>query len=115
MYFLRANYKSLGQLESATRTLQLGAVFVVTLIALLPFIPERLPNIVIPVAYSVAARAIANKTQLGKSEIDASETYSRASNWKVVGASILALAAFFLVLLPIILLLDFAGFIDLDA
>ena len=85
VYFLHRNFQTLHNGDAARRTLWWGVVFNVGLIALIPFLPERFPNYVLPLAYSWAARGIATSKQMSKETIASSPEFSFYSNWRVVG------------------------------
>jgi len=60
--------------------------------ALLPFVPDRFPNYVIPLLYSIAAGFVADKWQLRKQAILDSGKYQIQSNWRVFGMALLFIA-----------------------
>jgi hypothetical protein len=97
VYFLRENFRVLGKVSEAKTTLAWGIAFVVCLLALLPFLPARFPNYLIPLAYSIAAGSIAEKWQLQKQAIVNSGRYQFQSNWRVFGLAVLFLVAFLIV------------------
>jgi hypothetical protein len=97
VFFLRENFRVLGKVSEARTTLAWGIVFIVGLLAVLPFLPTRLPNIVIPLAYSIAAGSIAEKWQLQKQAIVDSGVYQLHSSWRVFGLALLFLFAFLIV------------------
>jgi hypothetical protein len=68
-----------------------GVLFNIVLIAVMPFLPERFPNYVLPLAYSWAARGIAASKQITKETIASSPEFSFQSNWRVVGLSVVFL------------------------
>ena len=50
VYFLHSNYMALQKQELAARTIPLGVLFTIVLIALMTLVPEGFPTIVIPLA-----------------------------------------------------------------
>lgn len=54
LYVVRTNYQEMGRQAAARSALIYGLVFIAALFAILPFLPERFPNVVLPVAYSLA-------------------------------------------------------------
>ena len=94
IYALHANFKALGKSDEARNTILLGALFTLGLLILLPFLPHRFPNYVIPIAYTLAARGIADGFQMKKEAIAVSDQYGFESNWKVVAISIVGLLLF---------------------
>jgi hypothetical protein len=97
VYFLRENFRILGKASEARATLIWGSAFVICLWASLPFLPTRLPNYVVPLAYSYAAGSITNKWQLQKQAIVDSGTYQVQSSWRVFGLALLFASAFLVV------------------
>jgi hypothetical protein len=97
IFVLWNNFIVLGNRSGAMQTLVWGFLFIVALLAILPFLPEKFPNYAIPVAYTVVARIVAEKFQLSKQAILKSEQYAFQSAWNVAGISIGFLVAFFAV------------------
>ena len=91
IYLLHANFKALSKDGAARSVLIGGALFMMVLLAVLPFMPHQFPSYVIPISYTLAARGIANGYQMKKPDIATSDKYSFESNWKVTAASILGL------------------------
>ena len=87
VYVLKKNYDALGNRRDSKRTLIGGSVFVLLILGVLPFLPDKFPNLLIPIAYSVAAMHIAEKYQMSKQAILASQQYGLQSNWNVFGIS----------------------------
>ena len=114
VYFLRANYLSLGKFGEAAKALLFGSIFLIAIVLLLPFLPERFPNIVLPLIYWFSARQIATTTQVDKSGIEAGDRFVAASNWKVFGIGTATLVLFFVAIVPIYFVLDAFGLISLD-
>jgi hypothetical protein len=98
VFLLWKNFNSLGNSSGAKRTLVWGCALIALLFVILPVLPSSFPNYAIPIAYIVAARWVAEKQQMSKQEILASEQYELQSNWNVFGVSIGFLAAFCIVL-----------------
>jgi uncharacterized membrane protein YkvI len=109
VYLLWSNFRALGNASAARATLLWGIVFIVALLAILPFLPEKFPNLLIPVIYTVIARLIAERFQMTKRQIAQSEQFDFQSNWLVAGLSVLCLAIFFLVGVILLLALDALG------
>src|SRR5260221_5084868 len=94
VYVLKKNFDALGKKVASRQTLIYGAIFNVFMLGapLLP-IPAKLPNYIIPIVYSVAARLFAEKHQMTKRAIRDSADYSFQSAWKVLGVSVGCLIA----------------------
>jgi hypothetical protein len=95
VYVLWRNFRSLGNFPSETQSLIWGALFILALLGILPFLPEKFPNLVIPITYTIAARQMAETYQLSKQAIRESEQYRFHSNWNVFGISVGFLLVFF--------------------
>src|SRR5690349_15440202 len=85
VYFLKENFLVLNQPGRAKRTLQFGALISGAMIGVLPFLPDKFPNLVMPLAYCIAARELAKVYQLKKEAIATSDLYTFRSNWRVFG------------------------------
>jgi hypothetical protein len=97
-YLLRSNFRALDRGPEARTTVVCGVAFVACLMALLPFVPDRFPNYVIPLLYSIAAGFVADKWQLRKQAILDSGKYQIQSNWRVFGMALLFMIAFMLII-----------------
>ncbi|GGB14863.1 hypothetical protein [Agarivorans gilvus] len=113
VYYLRKNYLLIGNEALAQKTLIYGAIFIIFLMAILPFLPEKFPNMVLPLAYCLAARQIAETTQLKKDQIEGSEEYTFESNWKIFGVGILTLLIFLIVAMAVMFALEAASIVSL--
>jgi hypothetical protein len=96
-YLLRGNFLVLDRGPEARTTVVWGVVFVAGLMALLPFLPTRFPNLIVPLLYSIAAGSVADKWQLQKQAIVDSGKYQIQSNWRVFGMALLFMIAFMLI------------------
>jgi hypothetical protein len=96
-YLLRENFLVLDRGPEARTTVVWGVVFVAGLMALLPFLPTRFPNLIVPLLYSFAAGSVADKWQLQKQAIVDSGKYQIQSNWRVFGMALLSMIAFMLI------------------
>jgi hypothetical protein len=109
VYTLRHNFKSLQNDRGARLTLYWGSGFVVVLFAVIPLLPSKFPNSVIPLAYSLAAGGIASSKQLSKEAILGSNQYVRCGGWNVALVSLVAFVAFCAILVPFLFGLDYFG------
>jgi hypothetical protein len=112
-YFLRENFCVLARVPEARSTVVWGAAFVTGLMVLLPFLPERFPNYLIPLLYSYAAGSVAEKWQLQKQAIVSSGIYGVQSNWRVLGLALLFMIAFIVILFAELFCLSALGLIHL--
>jgi hypothetical protein len=94
VFALKKNFDALDNKAGSKNTMVFGSLFIVVLFLVLPFLPESFPNYVLPIAYTISARQIAEKNQMTKQAISDSSQYGFRSNWNVVGISIGFLLAF---------------------
>ena len=106
VYFLRNNFLKLSNNRAAAHTLLWGVAFNLAIIISMPFLPKNFPNYVFPLAYSWAARGIADTKQLSKESIASSSQFCFHSNWRVFGLSIAFLLGTFLMWAFAVLALD---------
>ncbi|HEY2685666.1 MAG TPA: hypothetical protein VGI93_19305 [Steroidobacteraceae bacterium] len=113
VFFLRENFRVLDRSAQAKATLLWGAAFCVASFSLLPFLPDRFPDYLVPLAYSYAAGAIAAKWQLPKQAIVNSTAYQLQSNWRLCGISLLLAAAYLGIAFVELFSLDALGLVPL--
>lgn len=108
VYFLWSNFVALGNHRAAKKTLLIGSALIVVLIAATPFIPERVPSTTYALVYLIIGRYVAEKHQMTKAAILASENHTFHSNWRVFGFGLVSLIGSLAVLvLPLFLLVAF--------
>jgi hypothetical protein len=107
-YFIRANFLALGDAKRAGLATLCGLIICVAILLALPFLPERMPGFIVPMAYTITARVIIERTQFTKAQIADSSTLTFHSNWRVAGVTALGFLIFgvvgvaaFLLLTPI--------------
>jgi hypothetical protein len=93
-YFIRANYLALGETKRARLATIWGIVICAAILLVLPFMPEKMPGYIIPIAYAITARTIIERAQFTKAYIAASNDLAFHSNWRVVGVALLGLVIF---------------------
>ncbi|MBU0913150.1 MAG: hypothetical protein KKF22_11475 [Gammaproteobacteria bacterium] len=91
-YYVSENFRSMGKAELAKLSIVISVVVSIALFVLVYQLPENFPYTIIPIAYSGLAASVTWKLQVTKEEIDAVESYSFRSNWKVFFSSLAALA-----------------------
>jgi hypothetical protein len=109
VYTLWSNFRALDKEKEARQVLLAGTAFLLVVFAIVPFLPEKFPNYVIPISYTVTARLIVEKYQLSKRAIQESERFGFASAWNVFGISVGFLVSFFLVFMIWMLALGALG------
>ncbi len=113
IYFLKRNFDALNKEDLSKKTMQTGIFFSIIILAIMPFIPENTPNILIPMLYLIPVMMVVEKHQMKKAEILESSEYDFQSNWKVFGMSIVWLFAFLVVAIILLTVLESAGVISL--
>ncbi|MCE9686345.1 hypothetical protein LZP73_08985 [Shewanella sp. AS16] len=108
--FIKNNFDTLANVELSKKTLSFGTVFILCVLAMLPFLPEKLPNYLIPILMGVSVRSIVEKYQLTKEDIKNSEEFDFHSNWRVFGLSLLFMVLFLVVGLGYLMMLSLFGF-----
>jgi hypothetical protein len=115
VYLLKRNFDAMGKGDLAKRTLLLGLAFNLAFILVLPCLPSRFPNMVLPLAYSLLAGHLAETYQLKKQQILDSETFSFQSNWMVAGASLIGIVVFLAIAIAAAFLLASVGLMHLGS
>lgn len=110
---LRENFQALQQPALLRSSLLWGAAFVGMLLAIAPFLPEKFPNTIIPLIYSLTVGELVKRYQLSKEQIEHSDVHQFQSNWRVVRVSVVALLLFLLLMAAWIIALGYLGVIDL--
>lgn len=114
LYVVRTNFEEMGRQAAARSALIYGLAFVAALFAILPFLPEKFPNYVIPLAYSLAVGQIVEYKQLSRSAIRQSDHYEFQSNWRVMTVSAVSLVLGLVLIVGWMLLLQQLGVISLE-
>ena len=91
IYVLRNNLLALGMAAAARRVLVLGILACIALLLIVPVLPDKFPNIVIPSAYTGIALGIA-RSYAPKNE-SGDRDYVRESNWRVALIAVVSLVA----------------------
>lgn len=94
VYYLWKNFQTLGNSSGAKWTLRYGLAFSILLLLLIPLLPERTPNLIIPLAYSWSAYFLVVRYQRSKEQISSSPELGFHSTWKVTGIALAGLITF---------------------
>ncbi|GAA3917157.1 hypothetical protein [Luteimonas lutimaris] len=109
IWFLKANFAALGNSRLETKTVVLGVVLLVALVAIMPLLPEQFPGVLFTVVYIFIGRYVAEKYQLTRKAIAESERFTLHSNWRVFGLGLLCLLASVAVIVVPLMLLAASG------
>jgi hypothetical protein len=93
-YFIRTNFLALGDSKRARLTTIWGVVICAGILLALPFLPDKMPGYIIPMAYAITARVIIERAQFTKAQIAASSTLAFHSCWRAVAVAVLGLVVF---------------------
>lgn len=94
VYFLCSNDAALDRPRRMRATLAWGLTVSLAFLLLFPFIPDRVPRFLFPLAMAWAARILIEKGQFSKEAIATSERFRFQSYWRVVGVSLLGALVF---------------------
>lgn len=115
LFALKQNYDALANPVGSQLVVRWGVAFVVALLSVIPFLPQDFPQMVIPLAYSFAARSIAEGSQRSRQQILEDERYAFVPTGRLVGFSLLHLFGFMLLTVLWFGTLDNLGIITLPA
>ncbi len=93
-YFLKTSFESINKQALASKSFILSLIGSVIIIGILPFLPEKMPNNVIPLLYLIPVVVLLKKHYFTKEEILESEDYQIESSWKVFGISLVSVVLY---------------------
>jgi len=108
-YFLRTNFVAIGNPRRSRQATVWGIALSAIILLALPFLPERTPGYILPIAYSMTVRLIIERTQFTKNQIASSDKLAFHSNWRVLGVGLLGLVVFLILGVAEFLLLPTLG------
>lgn len=109
VYFLKKNFDAMGNGALSQKTVKLGAQIIFLFALAVPFLPDAIPSVAYSIAYSFVARMIYEQHQTSL------QNAPRYSHWNVVGYALLWMVAIMAVIIPVAMIYDFLGWIDLSA
>lgn len=108
-YLMSKNFDYLGKKDQAGTALKIGIIATLLLFGALPFIPQnimdRVPNYLIPIAYTSIMYGFINKYQEKDIQEHLKNNGAKQSGWKVFGIALLALLISMLYFFGLIMLL----------
>jgi hypothetical protein len=90
---LGANFRALGKPAARKQTIIWGVVATVAVMVLAFILPDRFPNSVLPIGYTMGMRAAAIQLQGAALTAHAQASGPHQSNWRVLGISIASIVA----------------------
>lgn len=109
VYFITKNFSVLGDDKLVKQSSFYGSLVIIIVLAILPFLPENFPNMVIPIITVVSTRALIEKLQFKKEDISNNEHLDFQSNWRVFFAGLISMAIAYVIAVIILLVLDALG------
>lgn len=104
-WLLAANFRELGKFDARRNTLLAGALATIAVMVLALTLPDNFPNLVLPLAYTIALRQTAEWLQGPDFRLHLAEPGSKHSNWRVVGIGVGWMIIFVVVMFGIVLVL----------
>jgi hypothetical protein len=105
-WFLSRNYRALSNVAAATRSLVVGCIAVIVMLPLIFVLPQKFPNLVIPIAYSAAFYYFAKP----RFAVDSARGIRFGNGWRhwvsLIGLAIFWLALTMALWMGCLLLLD---------
>jgi hypothetical protein len=96
---MAGNATAFGEAQRRRSYLIGGAVATVLVFVVALLLPDRFPNSVLPLAYTLALQAVATRLQGANVQAQLTAGSRHHSNWRVLGVGVACLAATILVLL----------------
>ena len=105
-FLISQNYKRLGNVRMANKTLTYTVLATIALFLIAYFLPEdmNVPNMVFTVVQVVVLVQIAKQLQAKELSNHVAHGGALASNWKAFGISLIVIIAMLAVLIPVIML-----------
>jgi len=97
VYVLWKNFQTLENPHGMHQILFWGSIFIIALLLFSPLLPNSWLDFVIPLAYPLAARSLAESFQMSKQAIADSQAYEFQSVWNVIAVSIVFMVAMIVV------------------
>ncbi len=91
---LAANFKVLGKSDGQRSALLAGVITTVALIGLVFVLPENIPDIVIPLVYTIVMQRVVAKTQDEAYKAHIAGGGAKHSFWRAAGVTAVGLALF---------------------
>jgi hypothetical protein len=113
LWFIKCNYEALGKPELAKKAIHWGSAASALILTLMPVLPVNFPAIVLPLAYALVARQVAESTQVPTSAFAGSGQYEAHSNWSVARHGAIAFTVLLAIAFVFILTLSSLGLIAL--
>lgn len=108
-YFIKQNFSALNDEESVKNTNKYGSFIIAFLFVILAFLPENLPNMVIPIMTIISTRILVEKYQFKKEDILKSTELDFHSNWRVFFVGLISLVVFIVIGVTLLVVFDLVG------
>jgi hypothetical protein len=114
-WFVRKNFLLAGAPARASTAMWRGIVLTTAVFVLAYFLPERTPNILLPLAYSVLIYIYAQSVFDKPVKLHLESGGRRGSWWEVIGIGIATMALVVILAFAVIYLLATIGIVTVDA
>ncbi|NKZ38421.1 hypothetical protein HF690_05545 [Oleiagrimonas citrea] len=111
IWCMRRNFQALGKAESVRKTSLYGALVMLAMFLVLPFLPDKFPSFVIPVITIGVTQTLVQRLQFTKQVIIESRTLDFHSNWLVVGVGLLAMVLTLAAFVACVFALQYLGIV----
>jgi len=108
-YFIRHNFKALGQEQAVRKTVNIGSFIVIVVICMMPLLPKEFPSILLNLPAVIFARYFIENKQFTKQQIEDDQTLVFQSVNKVVGVSVICLCISLALVFALALFLAFSA------
>lgn len=105
-YFIHQNFKTMNDENGQSQSLMIGLLCSLLMLAILPFLPDNFPSIIIPVITIVSTRLVVEKRQFTKEKIETTDELSFHSNWRVFGVGMASLLLMLVIIVIEVSLLE---------
>lgn len=109
IWCMRSNFQVLGKEEWRRKTGLYGAFVLVAMILVLPFLPDKFPNFVIPVITIGMTQTLVQRYQFSKQAIIESRALVFHSNWRAAGIGLLAMVITIVAIVAFMSALQYLG------
>ncbi|MDD9900298.1 MAG: hypothetical protein OXT65_04905 [Alphaproteobacteria bacterium] len=107
-WFTAQNHRFLKDAERAKTFAFYGFIAATILAFVVPFLPEKTPNVAVPLFYTAIIGMYSNKLFNDNPELKNADASLKTSNWKVLGLGVIFLAATLIAVFSAIIILDAA-------
>ena len=112
LYIIQANFSAMNESTRRSQSIIYGIVATIAFALLTPFIPDKIPGVLFGLLYMAPTKAVMDKFQLSKPQIEQSEQFIFHSNWLVFGIGILAILVYLVFIIAVMFFYAAIGWIE---